>query len=221
VTDRVDVRPRLATILGHLSLSLLTANIIPAVLFYVCLVNVGVWAALVAALVWCYGVVSWRIVTRRRASGLLMLTVSVLTVRTIVALASGDTFLYFLQPVLSDIVVATAFLVSLATARPVVARLAADFYPMSDDLARRPRVQQLFWRLTLLWALVCIGKAGISFWLLQTQSVAAFVLTKNLALLTLTALATVATVAAATAVARKEGLLGVAALGQAQREAAC
>jgi hypothetical protein len=40
--------------------------------------------------------------------------------------------------------------------------------------------------------------------------VAAFVLTKNLALLTLTALATVATVAASAAVARKEGLLGLA-----------
>jgi hypothetical protein len=71
-------------------------------------------------------------------------------------------------------------------------------------------VQQLFWRLTLLWALVCIGKAGISFWLLQTQSVAAFVLTKNISLLALTALAVVATVAASAAVARKEGLLGLA-----------
>jgi hypothetical protein len=212
VTDRVDAqpRPRLAAILGHLFLSLLVANIIPAVLFYVCLVTIDVWAALVAALVWCYGAVSWRMVTRRRASGLLILTVFVLTVRTAFALASGDTFVYFLQPVLSDIVVATAFLVSLATARPVVARLAADFYPMSDDLARRPRVQQLFWRLTLLWALVCIGKAGISFWLLQTQSVAAFVLTKNIALLSLTAVAVVATVAASAAVARKEGLLGLA-----------
>jgi len=212
VADRVDAqpRPRLAAILGHLFLSLLTADIIPAALFYVCLVTVGVWAALVAALVWCYGAVSWRMATRRRASGLLLLTVAILTVRTAFALASGDTFVYFLQPVLSDIVVATAFLASLATARPVVARLAADFYPMSDDLARRPRVQQLFWRLTLLWALVCIGKAGISFWLLQTQSVAAFVLTKNLALLTITALATAATVAASAAVARKEGLLGLA-----------
>jgi hypothetical protein len=212
VIDRVDVqpRPRLAAILGHLFLSLLTANIIPAVLFYVCLVTVGVWAALVAALVWCYGVVSWRMATRRRASGLLVLTVAILTVRTVFALASGDTFVYFLQPVLSDIVVATAFLVSLATARPVVARLAGDFYPMSNDVAQRPRVQRLFWRLTLLWALVCIGKAAISFWLLQTQSVAAFVLTKNIALLTLTALATGATVAASAAVARKEGLLGLA-----------
>ena len=172
-----------------------------------CLVTIGIWAALVAALAWCYGAITWRMATRRRTSGLLAITVVVLTVRTAFALASGDTFIYFLQPVVSDAVVAAVFLVSLASARPVVARLAADFYPMSDDVAKRPRVQQLFWRLTLLWACVCIGKAVIAYWLLQSQSVATFVLTKNVALLVLTALATVATITASAAVARKEGLL--------------
>ncbi len=204
---RLVPTPRLKAIIGHLSLSLLVASIIPAVLFYVCLVTIGVGAALVAALAWGYGAISWRMATRRRTSGLLALTVVVLTVRTAFALASGDTFIYFLQPVVSDAVIAAVFLVSLASARPVVSRLAADFYPMSDDVARRPRVQQLFWRLTLLWALVCIGKAVISLWLLQSQSVATFVLTKNLSLVVLTALARVATVAASAAVARKEGLL--------------
>ena len=203
----VSPRPRLRAIMSHLALSLLVANIIPAALFYVGLVTIGVWAALVAALAWCYGAVSWRMATRRRTSGLLVLTVIILTVRTAFALASGDTFIYFLQPVVSDAVIAAVFLISLASARPVVARLAADFYPMSADVAKRPRVQQLFWRLTLLWALVCIGKAVIAFWLLQSQSVADFVLTKNVSLLVLTALATVATVTAAAAVARKEGLL--------------
>lgn len=180
---------------------------IPAVLFYVCLVTIGTWAALVAALVWCYGAATWRMATRRRASGLLVLTVVVLTVRTAFALVSGDTFVYFLQPVLTDVVVAAVFLISLASARPVVARLAGDFYPMDDDVAQRPRVQQLFWRLTLLWAVVCLGKAVIAYWLLQSQSVAAFVLTKNVALTVLTVLATVATVLASVAVARREGLL--------------
>lgn len=200
--------PRLAAIVGHLTVSLLVANVIPAALFYVCLVTIGTWAALVAALAWCYGAMTWRVCTRRRMSGLLALTVLILTVRTAFALASGDTFIYFLQPVVSDAVIAMVFLISLASARPVVARLAADFYPMSRDLAERPRVQRLFWRLTLLWAGVCLGKAVIAFWLLQSQSVAAFVLTKNLALLVLTALAVVATVLASSAVARQEGLLG-------------
>jgi uncharacterized membrane protein len=51
------------------------------------------------------------------------------------AFASGNTYIYFLQPVISNVILALLFLLSLATTRPVVARLAADFYPMSADVA--------------------------------------------------------------------------------------
>ncbi len=199
--------PHLRSIIGHLALSLLTAIVIPGVLFYVCVVTMSVWAALVAALAWCYGAVAWRMATRRRASGLLALTVVIMTVRTAIALASGDTFFYFLQPVLSDVVVASAFLLSLASARPVVARLAADFYPMNSEIAKRPVVQRLFWRLTLLWAVVCLCKAGITLWLLESQSLVSFVVLKNLSLFALTSTAVTVTVVAAVSVARREQLL--------------
>lgn len=199
--------PHLRSIIGHLALSLLTAIVIPGVLFYVCVVTMSVWAALVAALAWCYGAVAWRMATRRRASGLLALTVVIMTVRTAIALASGDTFFYFLQPVLSDVVVASAFLLSLASARPVVARLAADFYPMNSEIAKRPVVQRLFWRLTLLWAVVCLCKAGITLWLLESQSLVSFVVLKNLSLFALTSIAVTVTVVAAVSVARREQLL--------------
>ena len=183
------------------------ANIVPSVLFYVCLVSLDVWAALIAALAWCYGAMAWRMLTRRRMSMLLLLTLVGLSVRTAIAFASGSTFLYFLQPVLNNSVVALLFLLSLATARPVVARVAADFYPMTDDIAKRPRVERLFWHLTLLWALVAICKATVTFWLLQSQSVANFVLFKDTFFLVLTALAVTVTVSASVWVARKEGLL--------------
>jgi len=65
--------------------------------------------------------------------------------------ASGDTFLYFVQPAVTDVLVATVIFASLATARPVVARLASDLFPISAEVAMRPRVQRLFWYLTLLW----------------------------------------------------------------------
>lgn len=199
--------PRLVKILGHLTLSLLTAIVVPGVLFYLCLIMVSVGAALVAALAWCYGAIAWRVATKRQMSGLLVLTVVVMTVRTAVALASGDTFLYFLQPVVSDALVGGIFLLSLASARPVVARLAADFYPMDSDIAKRPRVRRLFWHLTMLWALVCLGKAVMTLWLLESQSLVTFVLVKNLSMLVLTLIAVTATVVASVWVARKEGLL--------------
>jgi hypothetical protein len=200
-------QPQIRAILKHLGLSLLMANIVPGVVFYVCLVSIGVWAALVAALAWCYGAMAWRMLTRRRTSMLLLLTLVGLSLRTAIAFASGSTFLYFLQPVLNNTVVALLFLLSLATARPVVARVAADFYPMTDEIAKRPRVERLFWRLTLMWAVVALCKATVTFWLLQSQSVTNFVLLKDTFFLTTTVLAVAVTVAASIRVARSEGLL--------------
>jgi len=205
-SDR-PARPQLKAVIARLSLSLLVACVIPAVLFYVCLVAINVWAALVAALVWTYSAIGWRMATRRRMSGLLLLTVGVMTLRTAVALGSGDTFLYFLQPIATDVLIASVFFVSLATARPVVARLASDFYPMDEDIAERPRIQRLFWRLTLMWALLCFAKATLTLWLLESQSLETFVLFKSVTVLSLNILAVTVTVVAAVAVARKEGLL--------------
>ena len=195
----------------RVSLSLLIATVIPATLFYVVLVAFDVWSAIIAALVWSYGAIAWRRLTSRRPSGLLLLTAVVMTGRTTIALVADSTFLYFLQPIISDGVVAATFLLSLATARPMVARLAGDFYPMDRELSLRPRIQRLFWHLTVMWALLCAGKAGMTLWLLSSQSLESFVLVKSVLVLALNALAVAATIAAAVVVARKEGLLGPAA----------
>jgi hypothetical protein len=200
-------RPCLKSVIGRLAVNLWIACVIPALLFYLSLLTFNISVAVVVALGWSYGAIGWRWATKRRRSGLLALTVSVMTVRTIIVLATGDTFVYFFQPVVTDVAVGTVFLLSLATARPVVARLAADFYPMDLDLAVRPRIRQLFWRLTLLWALFCLVKGALSFWLLESQSTVNFVLIKNLSVISMTVLVVAATVQASVLVARKEGLL--------------
>ncbi|MDX6573470.1 MAG: hypothetical protein QOC86_2626 [Gaiellales bacterium] len=201
------VPPRFAMIMKHLALSLLMANVIPAALFYVCLRTGNVWAAIIAALVWCYGAMAWRVTTRRPASGLLFVTVLGLTAKTAFAFASGSTFLYFLQPVVNDGAIALLFMVSLLTARPIVARLAADFYPMTADIAGRPRIQRLFWHLTLFWAFVCLIKSALTLWLLEKLPTVTFVAVKGLVILSIIVLGTAITVFAAFRVARSEGLL--------------
>jgi hypothetical protein len=203
-------RPRLGPIVRHLTLSLLMANVIPSVLFYVCLVTGDVWAAFGSALVWCYGALAWRVTTRRPHSALLWLTAAGLTAKTVVSVLSGSTLLYFLQPAINDLLIGTIFLVSLASARPVVARLAADFFPMNKDIAARPRIQKLFWRLTLLWALLCLLRAGVTLWLLHAESVTAFVATKGLLTITVLLVGVTTTVVVAHRVARTEGLMHVA-----------
>jgi intracellular septation protein A len=199
--------PGLASILGRLAVSLSVACVAPAVLFYLTLIAFDVSVAVLVALGWSYAAIGWRWATKRRPSGLLALLVSVMTVRTAVTLMSGNTFIYFFQPVLSDVAIAAVFLVSLATARPIVSRLAGDFYPMTLDIAARPRIQNLFWRLTLMWGLMVLAKGVVSLWLLESQSLVTFVLLKNISMIAMTLLTVTATVSAAVIVARKEGLL--------------
>ena len=191
----------------HLGLSLLWANVVPSALFYVGFAAGNIWAALIGALAWCYGAMAWRMTTRRRTSGLLWLTAIGLTGKTALACATGSTFLYFAQPAATDAVIAVMFLTSLATARPVVARLAADFYPMDEDVARRPGIQRLFWRLTLLWALICLGKAAATLWLLSSTSLITYVEIKSVLMPTVAIVGAAATVVIAVRVARREGLL--------------
>jgi intracellular septation protein A len=200
--------PRLGAVIKRLGLSLLIACVIPATLFYTCFRTNGIWTAIFVALGWSYGAIAWRAVSGRRTSGLLILTAVVMTGRTIIALATDSTFLYFLQPIISDGVLGALFLVSLVTARPMVARLAGDFYPMDHELSVRPRIRRLFWRLTLMWATLCIGKALMTLWLLQSTSLDTFVLVKSVSVLSINATAVAVTVGAAVLVARKEGLLG-------------
>ena len=196
----------------RVSLSLLIACVIPAVLFYTTFSLAGVWTAIMVALAWSYGAIAFRALTGRRTSGLLLLTALLITARTALALATDSTFVYFLQPIISDGIVATAFLLSLVTARPMVARLAGDFYPMSHELAIRPRVRRLFRNLTVLWAVLGLGKATLTMWLLQTQSLETFVLVKSVSMLMINVLAAFATIGLAGLVARKEGLMGSARL---------
>jgi intracellular septation protein A len=203
-------RPRLRSIIARLGASLWVSIVVPALLFTVTFAVFGTTVALIVALVWFYAAVAWRRVTGQRSSGLLALMVVVMTVRTAFTLVTGNTFVYFLQPVIADAVVALVFLVSLATARPVVARLAADFYPMDDEVAARHRIRRLFWRLTLMWALVCLVKGGVSFYLLESQSLINFVIVKNAVAMGLTVAAVVATVWASVRVARQEGLFAPA-----------
>jgi hypothetical protein len=201
-------RPSLVAVIKRVSLSLLIAVIIPAVVFYGVFVLAGVWTAIIAALVWSYGAIVWRAVTRRRTSGLLILAAILLTGRTLLSVLADSTWLYFLQPVISDGVVAGLFLLSLASARPMVARLAGDFYPMDHELAARPRIRRLFWHLTMLWAVLGLAKATMTLWLLQSQSLETFILVKSVSMLAINLLAAVATIGLAALVARKEGLMG-------------
>jgi intracellular septation protein A len=187
--------------------SILVAVVAPAAVFAAALTLLGVAAAVAAALGFMVLAMCWRWWTDRPVSGLLVLTLAVMSVRTGFTLATGNTFVYFIQPVFADGLVAVVFLGSLWTARPVVARIAPDFYPMDAATAARPAVRALFRRLTLMWGMVVIVKGGLTLWLLESQSTVGFVLIRSTAVIALTSLAAVVTVALSVVVGRREGML--------------
>jgi hypothetical protein len=200
-------RPRLSAILRHLTISLVMSIAVPSLLFYLCFRLGSVWVALCAALVWCYGTMAWRVATRRPRSGLLWFTVIGLTVKTALTFATGNTFIYFVQPAVSDGLISLVFLLSLATARPVVARLAGDFYPMDHEVASRPRVQQLFWRLTLFWAVLCLIRGLSTVVLLESTSLVTFIAAKSAMSTGIAVIGAACTVVVAVRLARREGLI--------------
>jgi len=199
--------PHLREVIARVAVSLGTAVVAPAVLFAAMLAIFNVPAALIAALVWMVGAISWRWATGRPVSGLLLLTVGILALKTAFTMATGNTFVYFAQPVLVDLTVAVLFLGSLWSARPAIARLAPEFFPMDAAVAARPEVRAHFRRLTLMWGVVILVKGGITLWLLETLSTVNFVMIKGGAIITLTLTAAVVTVVWSVSVGRREGLL--------------
>jgi intracellular septation protein A len=181
--------PRLAALARYATPHLLEATLIPLGLFYGGLQLLGLWGALLAALLWSYTSLLRRLVTRRRVPGILMLGIVGLTARTALALVTGSAFLYFLQPTVGTGLVASVFLGSVLLGRPLALRLAADFLPLPEALLAHHGVRRFFLRVSLLWAAVFLANAGISLWLLVSQSLATFLWTRTVASVTLTCLA--------------------------------
>lgn len=200
-------RPSLRAVITHLAQAIMVANVIPSVIFYLCLSLGNLWLALISALMWCYGAMAWRMTTGRAVSGLLVLTLIGLTGKTIFAFASGSTSFYFWQPAVTEALVALLFAGSLLTARPLVARVAGDFYPMDDELRSRPRIQRLFWRLTLLWTLIVGAKAAVSLYLLSTVSTTTYATAKSVLAPSTAVIGAAITVLIALRAARHEGLI--------------
>jgi hypothetical protein len=133
---------------------------------------------MLTGLAWVYLAISTRVVLRRRIPGILLLGAATLTARTLIAIASGSIVVYFLQPSLGTLLVASAFLLSVPLGRPLAGRLAADFCPLPDDVYANVHVRTFFRRISLLWAFAQASNAAITIWLLLTQSLGTFVVAR-------------------------------------------
>ncbi len=212
--DEADAAPRalhapqvLGAVLRRGLPNLVEATLVPTVLFLVVIALLGPVAAMAAVLVWGYGAIGRRLVFHQRIPALLVLATVGLTVRSVVGLASGSTFAYFIQPVATTVALAAIFAGSAWMGRPVIARLAHDFVPLHPEVADRPAITRLFVGLTLLWAGVHLLTAATTFSLLVTLPVPLFVALKTVASMSISVAAIVITIVMALRTARREELV--------------
>jgi Protein of unknown function (DUF3159) len=187
---------------------LIEASLIPTAIFYCSLVLAGLGWAYAAALVWLYAAVLCRLVRHRPIPPLLVLGAIGITVRTTISLASGSTFYYFAQPIFGSLVMGCVFLVSLIVGRPMVERLALEFWPLTPEMLGRPAVLRLLRGLTFLWAAVNLVIGATTLTLLLSLPLAAYVAVKQVASLTITGLAIAVTIDLSVRTARREGFMG-------------
>jgi hypothetical protein len=130
-------------------------------------------------LVWAYGLIGARLFMRRRIPGILVLGTVTLTARTLIALSAHSITLYFLQPSLGSMLIAAVFLGSVLVDRPLAARLAGDFCPLSTELHANEHIRRFFRQISLLWAFAQAANAGVTIWLLFSQSIGTFVVLRS------------------------------------------
>ncbi len=171
--------PDVRAVLRHATPRILEGTVVPLLVFVVGLHLIGVWGAMVGGLVWVYSAIAVRTITRRRVPGILVLGALTLTARTAIAVLSHSVVVYFLQPSLATMLIATAFLLSVPFDRPLAQRLAADFCPLPDAMHANAHVRRFFRQITLLWAFAQAANAALTVWLLFTQSLGAFVVLRT------------------------------------------
>jgi hypothetical protein len=171
------------------------ASVIPAVILLLFLHVVGATVAIAAALGWVVATTIARIVARRRVSGLTILTITRLFVRSVIAIAAGSTFLYFVQGPIGGLCLAVAWLVSVVIDRPLARRFARDFCDLAPHVLEHPRVRRTLRRISLMWGLVGLAHAALGLWLLVTLSLSPYVVVNAVLSVTVPAVALAASVA--------------------------
>jgi hypothetical protein len=186
---------------------IIEASLVPSAIFLIVTGSLGATTAMIAVLVWGYSTILRRILRGKEVPSVLVLAMFGLTVKTLVGVVSGSTTAYFLQPVATTVAVGAVFFASVLVGRPLIARIAHDFCPISPEVASRPSVVRLFAGLTVLWATVQLVNAGATLGMLLSMPTTLFVVVKPAASLLISAAAVAITVCWALRTAHREELV--------------
>ncbi|MEX2100506.1 MAG: VC0807 family protein [Acidimicrobiia bacterium] len=159
----------------------------PTALFLLLLNLFGVGTAIVGGFIWSMSVIVIRRALGRRIPTLVLVGLGFLLVRTVLSLATGSSFLYFIQPTVGTALAGIVILGSALLGQPVVLRVAQDFCPFPNDTMKDAHLRRFFLGISLLWGISQLINAGITLWLLASQSVDTYVVARTAMSWTLTA----------------------------------
>lgn len=133
-------------------------------------------AGLLAGLAVAWLIVAMRKVITGQIPGLVTISALVLSVQTVLVLATGQTWIYLLQFPMAKLTLSLLFARSAPTEHPLVSRLATEVVSLRHDSADHPGLHRYFQHATWLWAAI-FGLLAIVFAaLVATQPIAFFLL---------------------------------------------
>jgi hypothetical protein len=145
--------------------------------------NAGLWAMLAA--IWVTAII--RKLATGSVPGLVMISLIVLTVQTVAAIATGNLWIFLVHFPLANLGLCLLFGRTARGRSPIAARLAAEVIGLRCPAIHQSRLHPFFQRVTMLWAGVFMLLAVSLGVLLATVPVATYVLAWAVTTLTLIA----------------------------------
>ncbi|MFM8303286.1 MAG: VC0807 family protein [Actinomycetota bacterium] len=173
------VLPPLRALARHALPRVLEGAVIPTALFLTLLHLGGQSWAIVGTFLWSTVAIGTRVARGRRVPTLLLLGLGALALRTALALAAGSSFVYFLQPTLATATAGVVILASALVGKPVVLRIARDFCPVPEDAMAHGHLRRFFLGISVVWGVTQLVNAGVTLWLLLSQSLGTFVVART------------------------------------------
>jgi uncharacterized membrane protein len=138
--------------------------------------------------------------------GLLTISALVLTVQSVVAVATGNMWIFLLHFPLANLCLSFLFARTARGGRPLCERLAAEVISLRQPGDKHPRLHRFFQDATTLWAVIFLLLAACLGALLATQPVPAFLVSSTVATVALIAAGIAASVIWFRFVLRRLGL---------------
>lgn len=161
---------------------------LPLVTFVVVNSAVSTSWALVAGVGCAWATIGGRRLFRAPVPAILLISAVLLSLQTVLAFSTGDTWIYLLQPAFAKAVLSVLFARSVMVGRPMVGQLAHELCSLPEALVAHDGLRTVFLRLTLFWSVLFALLAGGMAAMVVTLSVAGFLLSSTAATVGLIAL---------------------------------